>query len=309
MNDSIWSSDPFSSFLSFYFYYFYFFLNGHTHDIGEFLGKPGTESEPQLWQHQILNPLHHSRYYSCHPFNSTECQDGVVEFTFLKGTSCQLARSPHFSSLSLMRYPGHTVHLQPHAQDQECSLVSEHPSLLPSARCNIHNHHLAGTPFAFCAMPALALDSSVKTKGWQVWLKSLIEEGREINRAPRSQSPWSWALPQGPGPPSFLDPARILHWHDQQTLSQERCLPSAFPASFNLNLDLLALTHPSLAAPILHIRTRQPPRNPCLAGRFLSSPDPAWLSPCCLLQLAPVFTQFSAEVFTFCCLSQVNISY
>lgn len=56
-----------------------------------------------------------------------------------------------------------------------------------------------------------------------------------------------------------------------------QCLPVAF----TLKLDLLALTHPSLEAPILSIRPRQPPRNPGGAWSFLSSSgDPALAQTC-----------------------------
>lgn len=46
------------------------------------------------------------------------------------------------------------------------------------------------------------------------------------------------------------------------------CLPNG---SLILNVNLLGLTHPSLAAPILSIRTQQLPQNPRLARSFLSS--------------------------------------
>ena len=99
--------------------------------------------------------------WSCHPFNSSECQDGVVELTFLKGTRCQLADPhTHRSSLSPVR---HTLHLAMPMTKNVLWFQSMLPCLLQqdvTVTTSSVTHH-----FALCAMPTLALDSSVKPTG------------------------------------------------------------------------------------------------------------------------------------------------
>lgn len=86
------------------------------------------------------------------------------------------------------------------------------------------------------------------------------------------------------------------------------CLPNG---SLILNVNLLGLTHPSLAAPILSIRTQQLPQNPRLARSFLSSsfestvaqsllPTSGFFFFFFLPQVSPVPGQFSTAVLFFC---------
>lgn len=101
-----------------------------------------------------------------------------------KEPDCQLARSPHSSSLSPRRRQG-TLCIYSHTHDQKVSLVSKHLFLPPAARCDIHEiiWHL---PLAFCSMRTLALDTEQRVAylaeaSWQ-------RKGREFKTAPHSQS-------------------------------------------------------------------------------------------------------------------------
>ena len=70
------------------------------------------------------------------------------------------------------------------------------------------------------------------------------------------------------------------------------------PVAFILKSDLLALTHPSLEAPILSIRPRQPPRNPGGAWSFLSSfGDPAPAQTC--LPISAFLSACAAQLWVF----------
>lgn len=131
-----------------------------------------------------------------------------MELTFLKGTRCQLARSPHSSSLSPKRRQG-TLCIYSHTHDHEVSLVSKHLFLPPAARCDIHN---VIWPSAFCSMRTLALDNS-DTEQRVAYLAetSWQRKGREFKTAPHSQSPCKMS-PSGrvQGQFSFLDRVGFL---------------------------------------------------------------------------------------------------
>ena len=120
-----------------------------------------------------------------------------------------VGRSPHPPFLTLSR-EAHTA--LSHAHDQECSLVSEHASLPPAARCDSH-HIICYSPLCPLRYANPGFRQLCETDGRHSWLKPPAEEAEGgLTGHLTLTLPEKELFRKVQGPPSFLHLAGVPHW-------------------------------------------------------------------------------------------------